>query len=451
MEQSIFYSKFLFRRFRHCVVVACLFWPAIASPADAVSALPKTVQRPWLSALRSLPVTAEGQLDHATANGFHESNEREVIPLTLWTDRTLALIVKYRQNPLRAARSLTYMHVAMHDALALSANERPAIKRAVAHKAAAHVLAFLYPQESPGRLEALGVSAVDRMLPALTASEQAHINTSAGTVARAVIQRAWRDGSDRIWSAKSRPPFREGQWREAPPLRIVTPTEASAGNWKTWVLKDGGELQPPPPPPPGSTQEAKEMEEVLAVAKNLTDEQKSIARRWNLDQGTVTPAGVWNKLMLSLAKEQQLDDESTIAILAAMNIGMMDGFIACWHAKFTWWTQRPITAIRATLAPNFMSLLLTPPFPGYVSGHSTISGAASTVLAGFFPERRRTFFAQAEEAALSRLYGGIHTRSDNDAGLALGHAIGDKVIRQLQSPDEADYSDLRRSAGSDTK
>ena len=72
-------------------------------------------------------------------------------------------------------------------------------------------------------------------------------------------------------------------------------------------------------------------------------------------------------------------------MFATLNIAMMDAFIACWHAKYKWWTVRPITVIRERFEPAFLSHLLTPPFPSYVSGHASVSGAASTVLAHFFP------------------------------------------------------------------
>jgi membrane-associated phospholipid phosphatase len=83
-----------------------------------------------------------------------------------------------------------------------------------------------------------------------------------------------------------------------------------------------------------------------------------------------------------------------------------------------------VTAIRRELDPSFLSYIATPPFPSYVSGHSTTSGAASTVLDARFPDAARKLRAWADEAAVSRLYGGIHFRSDNEAGLLLGKTIG---------------------------
>ena len=88
-----------------------------------------------------------------------------------------------------------------------------------------------------------------------------------------------------------------------------------------------------------------------------------------------------------------------------------------------------MTAIRRRIDPNWLSFITTPPFPSYVSGHSTTSGAAATVLAAFFPGQAAQLAAMAEEAAISRLYGGIHYRSDNEAGLELGRRVGGVAVR----------------------
>ena len=109
---------------------------------------------------------------------------------------------------------------------------------------------------------------------------------------------------------------------------------------------------------------------------------------------------------------------------------MNDAAIACWRAKYRWWVVRPVSVIRERLDPNFLPHLITPPHPSYVSGHAAVSGAAEVALATFFPARKAELHAFAEEAAMSRLYGGIHYRSDNEEGLRLGRKIGELVLRQ---------------------
>jgi membrane-associated phospholipid phosphatase len=106
-----------------------------------------------------------------------------------------------------------------------------------------------------------------------------------------------------------------------------------------------------------------------------------------------------------------------------VSVAMADAFIVCWNGKYTYWTARPNQVI-----PGFAAYIKTPPFPGYPSGHSTQSGAASEVLAYLFPQHAATFHAMAEEAAISRLYGGIHFQSDNNSGLAVGREVGRRVV-----------------------
>jgi membrane-associated phospholipid phosphatase len=120
-------------------------------------------------------------------------------------------------------------------------------------------------------------------------------------------------------------------------------------------------------------------------------------------------------------------------LFAALNTAQADAFIACWDAKFAYWSERPVTAIRRELDPGWSSYVATPPFPSYVSGHSSTSGAASSVLAAYFPEAALRLSTWAQEAAVSRLYGGIHFRSDNEAGLALGRQVAKVTIAKYDA------------------
>src|SRR5262249_19628681 len=143
-----------------------------------------------------------------------------------------------------------------------------------------------------------------------------------------------------------------------------------------------------------------------------------------------------------------------------LNLAMADAAICAWDAKYTFDFWRPVTAIRngdldgnpATDAdPSWSSFIVTPPFPDYVSGHSSFSGAAATILAMFFgrdnirftigsdslpgvPRTFSSFSAAAEEAAASRLYGGIHFRSANEDGLQAGLEIGAWTITHFLEP-----------------
>jgi hypothetical protein len=260
----------------------------------------------------------------------------------------------------------------------------------------------------------------------------------------AAIRRSLDDGAAAIWNPADRPKPAPGVWRAAPPLNLFNPSEPLAGTWKTWALADGGEIRPPPPVLFGSESYWNEAQEVLSVTRALTAEQKRIADEWNLDKGSITPPGVWNRKAMALVKARGLGTADAARVMAALNVAMSDALVACWRAKFEHWSLRPVNAIREKLDPDFLPYLFTPPFPGYVSGHAAASGAAAEVLAAFFPDRAGELQAWAEEAAMSRLYGGIHFRSDNDEGLKLGRAAGRRVVERSLGRDAAPASDTGR-------
>lgn len=352
-------------------------------------------------------------------------------PSVAWNDLVGELVVKYQQSPLRAARNYAYTHIAIHDALVRCARAGcdAAGRKIAMHAAASRMLDHLYPDESRGRLEALGYSA---------AAATGGSDTEAWRVGRAVadtaIRRALYDGWDLPRLPAKRPAWKAGVWRMAPPINIYDPIEPHAGEWRTWVMKAGADIRPPPPPEYGSTAYWEEVDEVLAVSKALTPAQKKIADDWNLGAGSVTPPGVWNMRAKELVVHDKLDAEAAARVFATLNAAMADAMIACWHAKYEWWTERPVTVIRAERDAQFMPYLVTPGFPSYVSGHSTVSGAAAEVLAAFFPAESKSLEALAEEAAVSRLYGGIHFRSDNEQGLILGRTIGRRALARLDEP-----------------
>jgi membrane-associated phospholipid phosphatase len=163
---------------------------------------------------------------------------------------------------------------------------------------------------------------------------------------------------------------------------------------------------------------------VYAISRSLSAEQKRLADYWADGPGTATPPGHWNVIALDLVREADWGTVRTARLFAALNTAQADAFIACWDAKYAYWSLRPVTAIRELIDPSWLPYITTPPFPSYVSGHSTTSGAASSVLAALFPTRADALAAMAEEAAVSRLYGGIHFRSDNEVGLELGRRVG---------------------------
>jgi len=349
-----------------------------------------------------------------------------------WSEEASRLIVKYRLNPLRSVRMLSYLHVAMHDAglradaLGLKQSAQPA----ATHIAASNMLTHFFPLESRGRIEAMGESAL-ATLTELQPDQARDIAQGAAigrSVSRLGMLRALNDGADEVWDPRTRPVDKPEMWRGTPPLDSAHPQEPLGGIWQTWVLKSGEEFQPPAPPAPDSEVFQRAAKEVLEVSRHLTSEQKQIATYWHLDQGSVTPPGLWNLKARDLAERRGLTERERLRLFSMLNVAMLDASIACWHAKFSWWVQRPFTLIHAHMDKTFMPYLVTPPHPSYISGHATVSGAAAEILKHFFQKDARQIDTWAEEAALSRLYGGIHYRFDNEAGLALGRQIGKTVL-----------------------
>lgn len=330
-----------------------------------------------------------------------------------WIELELELIASHRLNPPRAARALAHVSRAMHLA-SLAPRPEPAVAGA-----AATVLVHFFPNERQRLQDAARAAAGRTRADAL--------GFAFGVlVGKALVFRAQHDGSDAVWTGTR--PVGPGFWEPTPPM-FLPPLEPLAGTWRTWNLKRGSEFRPPPPPAYGSPQFLTELAEVHVVSQNLTAEQKRIADFWADSPGTVTPPGHWNAIALELVRERGLSTRAAARLFAALNTAQADAFIACWDSKFEYWFPRPVTAIRALRGePTWLSYITTPPFPTYVSGHSSTSGAAATVLAAFFPAEAARLTAMAEEAAVSRLYGGIHFRSDNEAGLVLGRRVGARAV-----------------------
>lgn len=387
--------------------------------------------------------------------------------VTDWNLAALNAIRAQRTAPPIASRTLAMLHVAIYDAvngidrahepfLVESTVPASASREAAASAAAHRVLIALYPAlsasfddlhaalvaaipEQPQKAKGLawGAAVADRILAA-RATDQAD----------AVMP---PPGAENLWDWQPTPPLFAGYL--LPQWGFVTPFAMPAGRF-----------MPAGPPAPGSARYAEEYEEVRlwgAAAGSLrTPEHDLIALFWADGAGTETPPGHWNSIARDVAALRGNTLEQNARLFALINVAMADAAICAWEAKYYFHTWRPVTAIRngetdgdpATVGdPAWSSFIATPPFPDYVSGHSTFSGAAAAVLAAFYgtdavpfttgsdflPGVTRSFpgfAAAAAEAAISRLYGGIHTRSANQDGLTAGIALGEWVFANVMQP-----------------
>lgn len=257
----------------------------------------------------------------------------------------------------------------------------------------------------------------------------------------------------------------DGRWIPTPPAY----TQGLEPHWcdiRTLVLDSCTQFLPPPAlkynMKDTTSAYCKEVMEVKHAVENLTDEQKHIAdffddNPFNLHvTGHVmyatkkfSPPGHWVNIVGIAAQKDKADFEKTVAAYTETSIALFDGFIACWKAKYINNSVRPETVINKVLDPAWQPYIQTPPFPSYISGHSVISAASAEVMTSYFgdnfsyrdsserefgiPDRTfKSFRDAAAEASMSRLYGGIHYRSDLEQGNIVGKRLGEYIVGKLQ-------------------
>ena len=333
-------------------------------------------------------------------------------------------VIRQRQlSPLRAARLFATVRVAQSEAIRHVADVNT---EAISSLAASQALSWMLPLEDSATWAVPALFSASRLIES-NAEVEARVHAAVWPVLAHVID----DGADARRRPLIKPDPKPGFWLRTPPLFAEQPAEPQGSNWKPWC--PGTErLDVAPTVEHGSSQWHEELQHVAAVTMKLTADQKSIAQRWHLDAGSVTPPGVWNAIATSYVSHQPLAVARRIRVLAVLNMAMQDALVAAWRIKLQYWTERPITAIRREIDPKFEPLLVAPPFPGYVSGHSTVSAAAAGVLSHYFPEQKSRWHALAREAAVSRLYGGIHFVSDNEQGLALGLQVASVCLAAFE-------------------
>jgi hypothetical protein len=388
--------------------------------------------------------------------------------VTDWNSAALDAIRTNNTPPPVASRNLALLHASIHDAVngirrthqsyfvpcAVSANASP---EAAATAAACHVLAALYPS---------GAGSFDTLRSSILARIPEGRAKDAGTawgefVASQILVARNNDGSKAAVSAPSG--SGPGFWVPTTPnfAPFLLP---QWGFVEPFCMASGAQFRPPPPPALNSAEWAQDFNttKILgsATSSARTADQTEIALFWADGAGTETPPGHWNTIAQHVAAAQGNSLEQNARLFALLNLAMADAAICAWDAKYTfeWW--RPVTAIRygdtdgndATAADsNWSPLLATPPFPEHVSGHSTFSGAAATVLALFYgtddipftvgsdfmPGIQRSFSSfsvAASEAGMSRIYGGIHFMTANLDGLRGGANIAEWTVSRFLRP-----------------
>jgi hypothetical protein len=200
------------------------------------------------------------------------------------------------------------------------------------------------------------------------------------------------------------------------------------GRVKMWSIQNVEDVRPIAPPAIGSAEYLADVEILKDYADNVTEERRRIANFWQDGLGTYTPPGHWNDITIRFIVKYKLNPLRTARTFAYLNMAMMDGGISCWDAKYYYHYPRPISTIE-----GFKTIAGTPNFPSYTSGHSVFSAAGADVLAHIFPDEASLVRGWAEEAAISRVYGGIHWTFDATVGTVQGRAVAQYTIDRAKS------------------
>ena len=386
-------------------------------------------------------------------------------------------------SPPQASRVYAYATVAAYEALrwgdtvtyrslagqlnGLTAPPAPPAGEVSHQLAGVHALLSVARQMtfSRARMDSLR-TAMDQRLRGRAMSDETFARSIAwgDTLAKHVLAWAAKDGYAESrgmpkYSVTSAP----GRWIPTPPAYM----DAVEPNWQTlrpFVMDSGSMLKPEPPFPFDTARTSPFMREALEVYEakaTLTQDQREFVAFWDCNpyvmhvQGhtmfatkKITPGGHWMSIVGLAARKADADIRASAEAYVRTAVALADGFISVWDEKFRSAVIRPETVINQYIDPKWEPLLQTPPFPEYTSGHSGISTAAAVVLTDQFgprfafadssemeyglPVRRFQSFEQAAaEAAISRLYGGIHYRRAIEQGVVQGRNVGRLVVQRV--------------------
>jgi hypothetical protein len=380
--------------------------------------------------------------------------------VTDWNNAALDAIRAGNTPPPIASRNLAILHASIYDAVngIARTNEPYLVQSAVPASASRPAAASAAAHQALVNLFPANASSFDALHAAILAGIPDSPQKRAGIVwgefvANQILVARANDGSDAVVP----PPVGSGPgvWVPTPPafLPYLLP---QWGFVVPFGMNSSSQFRPPGPPSLDSQDYAADYEEVkqlgAAIGSTRTEEQTEIALFWADGAGTETPPGHWNSIAQTIADARGNTLEENARLFALLNIAMADAAICSWDAKYTFNFWRPVTAIAfAEPQLSWMSFIVTPPFPDYTSGHSTFSAAAAAVLplfygtedlpfttgSDFLPGVFRSFSTcldAAEEAAASRIYGGIHFRSASEDGLQAGTSIGEWTVTNYLQP-----------------
>jgi len=399
-------------------------------------------------------------------------------PATFATDWLNLIVERVKAegySPLVASRIYAYSGVTLyevvvpgmpdHQSLAGQLHELPALPQpapgarldwpAVASAALAGLSKDLFPNASAASLLAFRDLYSNHNLSRIRANvpRQVLIDSRAhgNRVADAILAWAATDGYATTRNQPYVPPIGPDQWVPTGGSTNPLPLEPFWGSLRTFALPSVQTCAAPPPVAYSEDPESAFYQEALAVYQagvDNTAETRLIAHFWaDNPRQTGLPPG--HSLRITTQQVQDLDLASAAEAYALVGIAVGDAFISCWYEKYLYNLLRPETYIQRFIDPTWRPLIATPPFPEYTSGHSVQSGATNVVLAALFgdgpfvdsthaarglaPRPFDSLTAAFEEAAISRLYGGIHYPMGIDDGVPQGRCVGQAVLDEVQT------------------
>jgi hypothetical protein len=377
-----------------------------------------------------------------------------------WNKAALEAIKAEKTNPPLASRNLAVLETAVYDAVnGLTAfyesykidkgMDDGASVEAAASQAAYQVLTELFPNQ-----KSIFDDILEGYLKDLPNGQFVDKGLAYGkAVAEAALANRANDGSKNVvpYSASTE----IGKWQ--PTSTVTSPLLPQWGKVTPFALENGSQFRPAASPALNSAEYAKDFNQTKELGSlnsaTRTADQTETAKFWADGGGTYTPPGHWNQIAAQLLSDSNASLVESARTMGLLSMALADAAIACWDAKYTFDTWRPVTAIgKADLDGNdattvdtaWQPLIATPPFPEYTSGHSTFSSAAATVLTELMGDnvsfttssiglpgvtRSFTSFEQAaQEAGMSRIYGGIHFMSANINGIECGEKVGSYIV-----------------------
>ena len=346
-----------------------------------------------------------------------------------------------------AYRNLSVLHVALSDAMVAAWDSKYAHARrhpseldlsfataipnppspsypaehAVAAGAAAAVLGHLYPQRAEAFRAMSEEAAASRLLAGVAYPSDVSAGVALGRqVAAKVIERAAADGSAAPWTGTV--PTGPGRWTG------TNPSLPQAATWRTWILDRPDEFRPPPPSAHDSAERQAELTELRDWRR--TPKSNADAGFWEFAVGGLRQYQFWGGQLGRLTLEHRLDADAPRAAraFALTYTALHDVGVACWDAKYAYWLIRPVQ-----LDPTLRTVFPTPNHPSYPAAHACFSIAAATMIGHLFPGDAAAMAALAQDAGESRIWAGIHYRSDVVAGMELARAVTRKAIERAKA------------------